>query len=257
MKKKHIVITLLCGLLALVIGVLVIFSVTPASYKIHYDRFTKMISPYVSSADDSSSVPYSEIDWCYLAKNCGKSMNRVYKINPSTDNLLKCTKVYTSQYYILSKQYNKEIPDDYTSYCAKYWEILYNTPYSEVNEPINIVSGPVDSLTAWKLGNGLEYARSLYIDGQVDKSKAVLEELIELIDKEGIFAGEFKDYLYYVNATTDDESLKAWVLEKESVLEEYYRQRDGSFYETHDSYFSNPDLETYYSRDWEEYRESD
>ena len=259
MKKKHIVISILCGLLALVIGVLAVTLTTPLSYELNSDKFDKLYNPYGPNGE-VVPTPLSDVDWFFMAKNCGKTMNLAYRINPSISNLKACYSIYRYKNYIYGNFYGYDMPDDFVTNCVKYTKAVYETPYEKLQGNITYVPIGNNMENQMKLTFGMEYALALYFDGQVKQSQALVDELMTLVDTENIaFSYTLKDYFYYVNATTADKAVESWVLEKETAVEQLIKDSGKlkAFYEMHDRFFSNPDLTTYVNGDWEEYRESD
>lgn len=256
MKKKHIIIPIACGLLVLVIGVLAVFLTTDVSYKLHYEKFSEKYLTYTFYDDyRGEQGPTEPTDWFYLANNCGKSMNRAYRLNPSFKNLKACRAIYPCRYYTLGKYLGQEAPSDYLEYCLKYSKAMYETPYdsTKIKDTLTLV----DQKLYWDFTKTVEYATALYLNSDIPKSKAVAEEAIKLAGNEALIFTEIKDYFYYVYATTEDEALKAWVLEKEEDVE-YLVKYSGKFdyyFEHHEHFFTNPDIDTYFCGEWEEYRD--
>lgn len=257
MKKKQIIIPIACALLVLVLGFLAITLTTPLSYELHSDRFNKLYKPYGPSGE-VMPTPLSEVDWFYMAKNCGNTMNLAYRINPSISNLRACYKTYWYKNYIYGSFYGYDMPDDFVTNCVKYTKAVYETPYVKVQGYITYVPIGNNMENQMKLTFGVEYAFALYFDGHIKESQELIEELMKLVDYENIvFAYTLKDYFYYVNATTTDKEVELWVLEKEASIEQLIKDsgKFGAFYEKHESFFSNPDLAAFVSGAYPEYEE--
>ncbi len=253
MKKKHIIIPIACGLLAIVLGLLIVFYTTPVSYEIHSEKFNEIYG----ATEVGQEFHPENADWFYMAKKCGKTMNIAYKINPSGNNLLACGDVYSVFNYKNGIYYSQTAPDDYLDYCVKYSKALYESPNSGA-ESFAVPVG-FDAEKNHKINYGIRYALALYLKGDIEASKGIAQESIDLIDADcWVTCLTFKDYFYYVYATSQDEALKAWILEKEAYLEQLARDThkyDG-YFEKHESLYTNPDLDTVIRGGWPEYSES-
>lgn len=256
--KKHIIIPIVCGLLVLVIGILAVTLTTPLSYELNSEKFNKLYNPYGPSGE-VIPTPLSEVDWFYMAKNCGKMMNTAYKINPSLSNLKACYRIYSYKHYIYGSFYGYEMPEDFVKNCVFYTKAVYETPYEKLQG--NLIYVPIGNNmeNQMKLTFGMEYALALYFDGQIKESQALVEELMPLVDTENIpFSYILKDYFYYVNATTSEKSVESWTLEREAEIDRLIKDsgKMTEYYEKHDSFFTNPNLATYVNGAWEEYQDS-
>ncbi|MBE6828338.1 MAG: hypothetical protein E7514_07005 [Ruminococcaceae bacterium] len=236
-NKKRFAIPLICIAAALCLIILITVFATPLSYYICEMRF----------ADKYTDVDTSQVDVFYTAKKCGKIMNLVYKINPSDRNLEVLQSIYSPKMCIYGMYYGQEVPKDYKEKCVYYSKIMYDTPYNE-KTMTTVVPVVPDVQKQWKIANGIEYATALYILGDTAESRNTAEEVISLIDDDTfVMALTIKDYFYYVYATTTDETLKAWVLDKENILTEKGRENEkfGAYFRNHDKPYTNPDLDTY------------
>ena len=251
-KKNKLAVVAISLLVAIILTSVVLLFTTPISAQFYSWKFDSKYA--VPGTEDN--VVWSDIDWFYVTRKCGSLMNIVYKINPSVKNLDACSSVYSISHYKYGKYYNNEVPKDYLKNSIKYYEKLYNSEYRDKwnNEyAIPVVS---DRQVQWKLGWGVDYAMALYADGQVEKSKEIINECLGLITEEySVMYWTMKDYFYYAYTTTDDAALKDWIVEKENEINETCKsfEKYKDYFKKHDSIYYNAPSFNDYMEGWEEY----
>ena len=161
--------------------------------------------------------------------------------------------------YKYGTYWNNTPPEDFTKYCVMYNKILYNSPYRD--EWNNVIAVPVtsDRELNWKLDWGIKYAVALYLDGQIDESKKIIDECVALVgDKEefAVYYWSMKDYFYYVYSITDSQDMKNWIVEKENSIDKVCRgmEKYKKFFLKNDCIYHNPPtVEDYMAGAWLEH----
>ncbi len=241
MKRRYIVIPVTALVLALLIGVFVTVFTTPLSaYLCESNDYTEYVK-------DDGTVVIETNDYFYTSKKVGKIMQTAYKLNPSQENLDALVMMYSAKLYIDGKHRGNTPPADYLKNCVKYQKIFYESEYNEEEGMFAVGCGDMVALLH-NVGKGVDYAKALYLDGQIDESKKIMEEVLGMITPDdNVALTLIKDYYYLVYSTTESVTLKQWVLEKEAQLEKFFKgnEKVASFIEKHGFMFSNPDFETY------------
>lgn len=257
MKVKHVLIAVGCGLLVLVLGLITATLTTPLSYQINAGWFER---EYAGPTDENSAAkPIDQFDWFGFTEKCGKTMNLAYKINPSQANLDALVDIYSVQRYMRGHyQYAQTAPDGYVQYMVKYNALMYETQPHQVNRVsyVPLIAG--NEQASWLTKWAVDYAMALYIDGQTDKSKEIIETNMRLLtDEEALFAvSYYKEYLYFVFSDTEDASLKRWVLDVEAYFDLVAsRSEKSKGYQKYGTLFTNPDFKDYISYNWPEFQD--
>jgi tetratricopeptide (TPR) repeat protein len=254
-KKNKLAIIAVCLLIAIVLTFVVLLFTTPLSAQIVSYRYD---SKYSLPSDDENYVDAKDVDYFYAAKKCGPLMNLVYRINPSVINLDACRGVYDISSYQYGIYYKNTVPENYLKYSIKYYEILYTSQSRE--EWSHTIAIPVipDYDVQWKIGWGIKLACALYADGQIESSKAIIDECLDMINEDyAVMYWTMKSYFYYAYASTDDAALKNWIVEKENGINEACRgmEKYEKYFSEHDSIYYNPETLDDYFGGWDEYKE--
>ncbi len=224
---------------------------------------TVFTTPMVIETYESKQVYYDEIDGNYdffeFSRKCGWIMEIIYKYTPSVRNLQIAQLVYGIHTYLQGTYYGQTAPKGYLEKNLKFSKLLYESEYDPNAENFFAVAVGKDNNVHWKLTTSVEYLESLYLNGEIDEMKRVADEVFALFDAEDIYyAMTVKEFFYLVYSDTKDESLKAWVLEKETFFDDAMKAAGKSekFYSVYDSHYTNPDYKSYVFDKWPEH-ESD
>ena len=253
MKKKYYLIPIIAIASAVLAGLFITFFTTSLTYYICQPELE-----LVPRTDGSET--YEAKDCFYAAKKVGKIVQLAYKLNPCAENLDTLTLIYDPDNYILGKSKNNTPTSDFLKNSVKYTKMYYETEFAEEDGvyaiPYSMDYGVKLELLP-KFSNGVEYAKALYLNGQVEESQKVIEELIKMFSPEyyGTSIGTLKDYLYLAFSSTENVTLKQWVLEKEKEIEKMIMNDSKimQVIEKRGYLFSNPDYDTYVSHNWPEY----
>ncbi|MBE6836212.1 MAG: hypothetical protein E7515_08210 [Ruminococcaceae bacterium] len=262
-KRNVLKVIAISLLIAFLLTSVVLVFTTPIVAKYYSYKFDKAYN--MPTEEGEEGIDAKDYDWFYVARKCGPLMNLVYKINPSLNNLDACHGVYSISELKYGLYYNKPVPKDYVKYCLKYSEKIYNSEYrdSYSNGLYSITVVPVvpDQQTQWKIGWGIDYAQALFIDGQIEESKKIIEDCISLVgDKEdyAVMYWTMKEYFYYVYASTDDQALKDWIVEKENAITKTCKgmKKFNNFFIRHSEIYSNTEsLDEFFDGQWAEYKD--
>ena len=235
MKKKNLIIP----------GILLVVSLAAMFF------LTFFMSPFVpySAFDVDLSLNSNPIYVRHYDNVCSFAEKAVkYSENESTVYIAMAA--FSPAGYKFSKN-TDNYPENYVEKCLEYNQLALD--YMEENDTDNIYEGPYNYFTGFKTGyfggeNADQYyvaqkqlikgnvAYSLFLLGRVDEAKAYIETMIKDLKSNpnyvsgrffGIDRMAFLTYFSETNALSDDESYKAWVIEKEKELTDLYKKIDG------------------------------
>lgn len=260
MKKKYFIIPIVAIVLAVLTGLFISLFTTPV---LAYITENNNKGYHVVYHDDGSET-YEYDDWFYTVKKVGKIAQFAYKLNPSQENLETLAGLYNPNFYISGTYKGNTPPSDFLKNSVKYSKLMVESKFSpgESTYAVSVDSGERIFLT----GNRVKYAMALYLDGQIEESKKEILDLTSKIDnafkKDGIdtfnsYLG-LRDYFYLVYSTTENPTLKKWVLDTEKEIEQKARKNEKlNGYISRNGYmFSNPDFESYATFNWPENKNS-
>lgn len=247
--KKRILVPVICILLALCAVLAVTVYTTPVCYTLYEAFYTY--------SDNEKDIPKN----FEMSRKIGSITESVYKSRPTIDNLLRVAHCYMTDWYIWGTYAGEEVPKGYLEKSLKYSKLKYEEEYKEEYvKKFEAVPVSDKNETLWKIQNGMEYAKALYLNGDFDEAKRVCEEMLGLLTKlDASFPtfGLFRSFFYLVYSDSKVESQKAWVLEKEKALDDFYKSAGEyeKYFSQHDSFFTNPTYDEYASGNWPEYRD--
>ncbi len=256
MKKKYYIIPIVAIVLAVLTGLFISLFTTPVLAYI-----TENKSPSNEIKDEQGYTLYYDYeDWFYTTKKVGKIIRTAYKLNPSMENLDAVCSLYSTDWYIKGTHKGNTPPIDYLKNCVKYAKIYYESEYVDGEDPYAVPSSSFTDNPIFmfhKMPRGLEYAKALYLDGQTEESQKIFEEVLKGLDTNNMhdcrmFVMLSKGYLYLVYSSTENVTLKQWILETEAELQKLIENEDSTknYIEKHGFLFSNPDYDTFVRGDW-------
>ena len=257
MKKRYIIIPLATIAFALCLAMFMTFFTTPA-----YSIVTGAGNVMLASTEEGETHE----DYFRPAKKAGKVLQLSYKISPKYETLETLKSTYNPYFYIIGTYYKQTPPSDFLKNSVKYTKLMCETEYDEdrsasVRVPMN---SPLFDM--FKASEIKDYAQALYLDGQVEESEKVIEDLFAEIKEKAKGADDeqikhlyvafyqFRDYFYLVYSSTENVSVKKWVLDTEAAIEKEAKNSESiaKYIESHGYFFSNPDYDTYVKHPWPE-----
>lgn len=252
-KKRRIAVPLIAIAVSLCLIIVVTVFTTPVVYMAY--------SAYYRYGDEVEAP-----DTFFFTKKAGKISEIVYRIHPSYDNLAIVYGCYDIGNYIIGAYNGEEIPEGYLEKSLKYAQLMSELTYEDICTSkfvaVPLVDQYYDKDKSLKLIYSVDYINALYISGKIDEAKRVAEESVAILTSgaiQHIYYNNIKEAFYYIYATAGDEGLKQWVLEQEAKIDEFCKNEPKmtTYYETHDSVFTNPDLAVYISGRWPEHIEAE
>jgi len=262
MKKKYYLIPIIAIVLAVLAGLFVTFFTTPVLVYL-----TENSQPHSEIYHDDGTITYDYDDYFYTVKKTGKIMRFAYKLNPSQENLEALAGLYSTFNYIQGTHKGNTPPPDYLKNCVKYQKLAYEL---DADEADSTFASPVGMKKVGKFNEALDYAKALYLNGQVEESEIIVEDLYASLEKEQrtvvnneetedrdeYYASllSFRDYFYLVYSSTENVTVKKWVLNTEALIEKDAKKNEkiNHYIGQHGYLFSNPDYDTYVSGKWPE-----
>ena len=259
MKKKYYIIPIVAIVLAVLTGLFISLFTTPVLAYI-----TENNSPHAEIPHSDGSITYEYDDWFYTVKKVGKIAQFAYKLNPSQENLENLAGLYNPNIYVSGTHNGNTPPKDFLKNSVKYQKLMVESKLSpgESTYAVSVENGERIFITF----NRVKYAMALYLDGQIEESKKEILDLASKIDnafkKDGVetFSAylSLRDYFYLVYSTTENVTVKKWVLDTEAEIEKQAAKsnRLSEYIERQGYLFSNPDFESYVSFNWPETQNS-
>lgn len=231
MKKKYLIFPVVALVLSVLAGIIMLVFTTSFVYEFHACR----------SYEDVENNP--KYDYFGVVNKSGKFTQLAYKIEPNFSNLYVLRKLYSPYmvvFYInyCDESYKEEInklPSDFYEKSIEYSKLYYDyllenydlkQKYSDLsNNVMIVVGGEKQELLSCRC----DYINALYLNGQKDEARRLVEETLENFDSYDDPAISVTygliDFVYLVHNMETDKEYQKWMLETERKLTKEYNKR--------------------------------
>ncbi len=231
MKKKYLIFPVVAIALAFLAGMIMVVFTTSFVYEFRACR-----------SHDYSDIK-QKYDYFDVVNKSGKFAQFVYKIEPNFSNLYVLNNIYSptiaTLYINYAQESNKEelnrLPSDFYEKSAEYSKLYYeflvdNYEYKEkCTNRSNQIPIPVGGKVQELLIERCNYINALYLNGQKDEARKLVDETIENYDYYNSFAKaivtfELTDFVFTVHNMETDKEYQKWMLDTERILTQKYNK---------------------------------